>query len=215
MRSAEVDGHGGAQSRMGEVGGYLLALLLPALAGIVMLRSEIASVVLGEGFRAEAALLIPWVALTAVLANVKYHYFDMAFHVTRRMLILVATLLPATLLTAPLIYLFLRLWGLEGAAAGACLAFAASLACSWLAGRRLLAFPHAVGELARIAAAVGVMVAVLWAIEPLPGVIGLILHIAAGVAAYTIAALALNVLDSRKALSAFAGAIPSKLVRVS
>src|SRR5581483_8245979 len=55
MRSAEREGNGSAQSRMGEVGSYLLALGLPAVAGLIMLRTEIASVVLGEQFRRQAA----------------------------------------------------------------------------------------------------------------------------------------------------------------
>ena len=66
MRSAEVEGNGSAQAKMREGGGYLLALGLPAVAGLIMLRTEIASVVLGEQFRGEAATLIPWVAATAL-----------------------------------------------------------------------------------------------------------------------------------------------------
>ncbi len=215
MRSAEVDGIYAAQTRMREVGGYLLALGLPAVAGIIMLRSEIVSVALGEQFQAETAALMPWMGVTALLVNLKCHYFDMAFHVTRRTRILVATLLPATLLTAPLIYLFLKLWGLPGAAAGTCLAFTASLATSWLTGQRLLAIQHAFGEIVRIVAAVGVMVAVLWMVSPSPGLFGLILQIAAGGSAYTLAALALNVLDFRTALAMRVSQIPSRLARAS
>ena len=128
MRSAELEGNGSAQVKMREVGSYLLALGLPAVAGLIMLRTEIASVVLGEQFRGEAATLIPWVAVTALLVNFKFHYFDLAFHVTRRLMVQVASLLPATLLTAPFIYLFLQRWGLPGAAAGSCLALTLSLA---------------------------------------------------------------------------------------
>jgi O-antigen/teichoic acid export membrane protein len=104
------------------------------------------------------------------------------------------------LLTAPLIYVFLKFWGLPGAAAGACLAFAASLAASWFAGRRLLVFPLAFGEIARIAFSTGVMVAVVAAIGPLPGLVGLITLIVAGGTAYTITAVALNTLNLRTLL---------------
>jgi O-antigen/teichoic acid export membrane protein len=200
MRSAETDGNGGAQARMREVGGLLIALGLPAVAGIIMLRSEIAGVVLGEEFRANAVTIMPFVAVTALLMNLKYHYFDMAFHVTRRLMVQVMTLLPATLLTAPLIYVLLQVWGLPGAAAGACIAFATSLATSWLVGRRLLAIPHAVSEIGRIAAATAVMVAVLAAIGPLPGILGLVVLIAAGGTAYVVTAVALNALNLRNVL---------------
>lgn len=215
MRSAEEDGHGGAQSRMREVGGLLLALGLPAVAGIIMLRSEIATVILGEEFREQAVILMPWIAVNALLVNLKYHYFDMAFHVTRRMMVLVATLLPATLLTAPLIYVFLKIWGLPGAAAGACLAFAASLAASWIAGRRLLAFPHAFGEIARILAAVGVMVVVLAAIGPLPGLLGLVALVVAGGTAYTATAVALNALNLRTTVMTYWDRLVSRPVSAS
>jgi len=215
MRSAEVDGNGGAQARMREVGSLLLALGLPAVAGIILLRGEIATVILGEEFRSQAVMLMPWVAVTALLVNLKYHYFDMAFHVTRRLMVQVVTLLPATLLTAPLIYVFLKLWGLPGAAAGACFAFAASLAASWLAGRRLLAIPHAVGEIVRISGATAVMVAVIAAIGPLPGLAGLIVSIAAGGTAYAVTAVALNAFNLRTVFTTYLGRWASRPVRVS
>ena len=215
MRSAEVDGNGGAQARMAEVGSLLVALGLPAVAGIIMLRSEIATVILGEEFREQAMILIPWVVVNAFLVNLKYHYFDMAFHVTRRMMVLVATLLPATLLTAPLIYVFLKMWGLPGAAAGSCLAFAASLAASWVAGRRLLAFPHAFGEIARILAATGAMVVVLAAIGPLPGLLGLIVLIAAGGMTYGAVAVGLNALNLRTTLIDYWGRLSNRPVEAS
>ncbi len=215
MRSAELDGNGSAQARLREVGSYLLALGLPAVAGLIMLRTEIASVVLGEQFRGEAATLIPWVAVTALLVNFKFHYFDLAFHVTRRLMVQVASLLPATLLTAPFIYIFLERWGLPGAAAGSCLAFALSVVLSWLAGRRLLAIPHAFGEIVRIGAAVGVMVVVLSAIGSLPGVLGLVLLVAAGGAAYALAAVTFNVVEVRAVLAAYVGWIPGKAARAS
>lgn len=211
MRSAETGGNGGAQARMREVGGLLIALGLPAVAGIIMLRTEIATV-LGEEFRSEAIMLMPWVAVTALLINLKYHYFDMAFHVTRRLMVQVATLLPATLLTAPLIYFFLKTWGLPGAAAGACFAFAASLATSWLVGRRLLAIPHAVSEIARIATATAVMVVVLAVIGPLPGILGLAVLVAAGGAAYVVTAVALNALNLRTVFLDYWGRLLSRPV---
>ena len=215
MRSAEVDGNGGAQTRMREVGSFLVALGLPAVAGIIMLRSEIATVVLGEDFREQAMILMPWVAVNAFLVNLKSHYFDMAFHVTRRMMVLVAIRLPAMLLTAPLIYVFLKIWGLPGAAAGACLAFAASLAVSWIVGRRLLAFPHAFGEIARILAATGAMVGVLAAIGPLPGLLGLIVLIAAGGMTYGAVAVGLNALNLRTTLIDYWGRMSNRPVEAS
>lgn len=215
MRSAELEGNGSAQSRMGEVGSYLLALGLPAVAGLVMLRTEIASVVLGEEFRGQAAALIPWIAVTALLVNLKFHYFDLAFHVTRRLMVQVASLLPATLLTAPFIYVFLKMFGLPGAAAGSCLAFSLSVLASWLAGRRLLAIPHALGEIARIGASVLVMVGVLAAIGPLDGIAGLAALVVAGGAAFASAAIAFNVLDVRAALLPYARWLPGRTVRAS
>lgn len=215
MRSAEQDGHKGAQYRMREAGIYLLALGLPAVAGIIALRSEIVSVVLGEEFRQGAVALVPWAAMTAIFMNLKYHYFDAAFHVTRRLVVQLMTLLPATLLTAPLIYVFLKLWGLPGAAAAGCLAFAFSLAASWLVGRRLLVIPHAFGEIARIAVAVGFMLAVLWFVQPAEGIVGLTIQIAAGGAAYVLAVLALNVLEMRTALASHLARIMQKPVAAS
>ena len=216
MGSAELEGFGRARTRVREVGGYLLALGLPTVCGIIALKSEIASVVLGPAFREGAVAIVPWMAISALVLNLKYHYFDLAFHITRRTLLQLATLLPATLLTAPLIYIFLTIWGLQGAAAGACLAFTASCAASWLAGRRMLAIPHAFGEFARIVLAVGVMSALLWVIQPIGGGLpGLVLQISLGGIAYVLAALALNVLGIRTALLAYRGHTMHRPLRAS
>jgi O-antigen/teichoic acid export membrane protein len=202
MSSAELHGYSAAQARIREVGGYLLAFGLPAVCGIIALRSEIVSVLLGEQFRAGAVAIVPWMAVSALLLNFKYHYFDLAFHVTRRLMLQVATLLPTTLLTAPLIYGLFKTWGLEGAAAGACLASAAALAASWIMGQRALIIPHAVGELVRIAVSVSMMVVVLSVVQPAGGLAGLLLQIAIGGTTYALAVLALNVLDTRTVLMA-------------
>lgn len=205
MKSADLHGHSAAQARIREVGGVLLALGLPAMCGLIALRSEIVSVLLGEEFRVGAAVLVPWMAVSALLLNLKYHYFDLAFHVTRRLMLQVATLLPTILLTAPLIYGLFKIWGLEGAAAGACLASAAALVASWIMGQRALVIPHAVGELARITVSVGVMVVALSVVQPAGGLAGLLLQIAIGGTAYALAAVALNVLDTRTSLVAYLG----------
>ena len=216
MRSAELEGYGSVRSRVREIGGYLLALGLPAVCGIIALKSEIVSVVLGESFREGSVALVPWMAISALVLNFKYHYLDLAFHITRRTLLQLATLLPATLLMAPLIYIFLTIWGLQGAAAGACLAFTASFATSWLAGRRMLTIPHAFSEFGRIVLAVGVMSAVLWLIQPIAGgLVELVLQITVGGIAYVLAALALNVLEMRTALFAYLGRTMQKPARAS
>jgi O-antigen/teichoic acid export membrane protein len=215
MHSVERDGTAGAQSKMREVGGLLLALALPAAVGLIMLRSEIVSVVLGEEFRADAVTLIPILAVTALLTNFKYHYFDMVFHVARRLLLQVMTLLPPTLLTAPLIYLFVNLWGLPGAALGSCLAFAVSLAASWIVGRRLFVIPHALGDIARIAASVAAMGAVLWAIPPVQGLLGLTLEVVAGASAYIGTAFCFNVLNARKVAASYLAQLQLKQVGAS
>ena len=67
----------------------------------------------------------------------------------------------------------------------------------------------------RIAASVGVMVVVLVAIGPLPGIAGMVVLVAAGGATYAIAAIVLNVLDIRTALVSYAGWIPGRTVRAS
>ena len=216
MRSAELEGNGSAQAKMREVGGYLLALGLPAVAGLIMLRTEIVSVVLGEQFRGDAATLIPWVAVTALLVNFKYHYFDLAFHVTRRLMVLVASLLPATLLTAPFIYLFLRALGTSGRGGGLlpCLRPCRSSRAGSPGGGCSPSRMRSV----RSCASARRSGSWSWCSRPsdrLPGIAGMVLLVAAGCAAYAIAALAFNVLDVRAALAAYAGWLPGKAARAS
>jgi O-antigen/teichoic acid export membrane protein len=216
MSSAELQGHSAAQARIREAGVYLLALGLPAVCGIIALRSEIVSVLLGEKFHAGAVAIVPWMAISVLLLNLKYHYFDLAFHVTRRLVLQVATLLPTTLLMAALIYGLFGLWGLQGAAAGACLASAGALAASWIAGRRALTIPHAIRELGRIAVSAGAMSAVLWVMRPTGGSLtGLVVQISLGGITYVLAAVALDVLGMRTSILAYLGLPVRKPLRAS
>lgn len=213
MKSAELEGHNAARSRMREIGGLLLALTLPAVCGLIALKSEIVSVVLGESFRQGTVALVPWMAISAMVLNIKYHYFDLAFHITRRMLLQLATLLPAALLTAPLIYVFLGSWGLEGAAAAACIAATASCAASWLAGRRVLSLTHDFAEILRITSAVGVMGVALSLLPPTEGLAGLVLQISLGVIAYAVGVLIFDVLAIRTMLTTYVKRIMQRPLR--
>lgn len=197
MRSAENRDSSFARAHLKQLGAFLFAVGVPALAGIIALRTEIAGVVLGENFREGAVAIMPWIAVTAVLMNFKFHYVDLAFHIAKRMKTYLYTLLPATLLTVPLIYVFMGLWGLPGAAAGSCLAVATSLAASIVIGRRVFRTEHPWGDIGRILVCAGAMVGVLALVKPLGGPAGLIVLVASGAATYGALAVLLNVIGLR------------------
>jgi O-antigen/teichoic acid export membrane protein len=171
----------------------------------------LAAVLVGEGLRIETARALPWLALAGAAAGFNLYYWSEAFQLTRR------TGLRAMLRVAPgglqlgLTLLLAPRFG----AAGAGMASAAGAICASVLlvtfGRRLIALPAPLGELARIALASVAMAALVTVLPATGGAAELTLKATAGVAAYIAAALVFDVLEFRTHLVAFLRTHPFRL----
>jgi O-antigen/teichoic acid export membrane protein len=171
----------------------LAAIALPACVGLALVADPLAALLVGEGLRAEAAAVLPWMAFAALITGFNLYYWSEAFQLTRRTALRAAlTLGPgATQLT-----LTLLLTASLGAVGAAIAALAGALVGAVLlsvVGRRLIALPVDLSTLARAGLATSAMAASVLAV-PADQFVARVLI---GLGAYIAAAIALDILGAR------------------
>jgi len=177
----------------------LIVLALPACVGLALVAETLAALMIGEGVRAEAARVLPWLAIAGLFSGFTLYYWSEAFQLTHR------TGLRALLMLAPgsvqlgATFVLTPIYGALGAAMAA--ASGAVVGCALLAvvGRGLVALPAPLGVLLRALVATGAMAGTVMLTPAGAGLAGMI---AAGAVTYAVAALALNLAGARRAASA-------------
>ncbi len=201
VRALETDGEEEARVQLRQNATLLLGVALPAGVGIAMLAPNIARVFLGTGFREQGTLILPWIALAAMLAGVKAWHFDIAFHLGRN------TLGQAWVSgVAAVANLVLNLWwipslGLLGAALATVVAYSVALVMSIGLGRRSFRVPFPTVDTGKIILAAALMAVVLSPLAGLQGSKALVLQVLVGGATYGLAVVGLDVGQSRTKLS--------------
>jgi O-antigen/teichoic acid export membrane protein len=176
----------------------MLALALPAAAGLALVAQPLSGVLVGPALAAEAALVIPWIAFAAVLNGLSVHYLSEAFLLARRTGVRAALMVGPIALNAGLTLMLVPVWGLAGAAMATLAAYGVLVVALAVVGRTMVALPLAPGAALRIAlatagmagAVAGVDAALAHTLEPVARLAGMVLT---GIAAYGVLAAALDV----------------------
>ncbi|MGE0531611.1 MAG: lipopolysaccharide biosynthesis protein [Hyphomonadaceae bacterium] len=187
-------------------GGFVLlaAITIPATIGLALLAQPVAALMVGEALRAETAATLPWLALAALMTGFSLYYWSEAFQLTRR------TGQRALLMLAPgAVQLTLTAWlshahGAVGAAIGAACGASVGAVLLALAGRRLVALPLPLGQLARVGAATAMMALAVIALPSANTALGLLQSVLVGTVSYGLAAIGFNVMGARDLLNAAA-----------
>jgi len=182
-------------------GTALLALGLPACAGLIVLNQHIAVVLIGERFRAQALEIMPWIAGSSLLAGFQVHFFDHAFHLGRRTELAAWSVGPAVVVNILLNVLLLPRIGLMGAVYATIGGYVAALCGSIGFGRTVFRIDFPFRPVLRIVAATVVMISVLKIIPAPATVAGLCVLLLAGVTTYAAASLLFDVAGARSLLS--------------
>lgn len=176
----------------------LAALTIPACIGVAMLAGPLASVVVGQSLRDQAATALPWLALAGLFTGFSLYYFSEAFQLAKRTGERAILMLAPGALQIALTFWLSRQWGAQGAAMAATATALINMALLALFGRRHFALPTPIATLAPVFAASGVMALTLHVLQAPATPFGLALGVAAGGAAYAAAALMLDVLGARR-----------------
>jgi O-antigen/teichoic acid export membrane protein len=184
VQAFEQRGPQGAAPQMERNLVAILAVGLPAATGLALVAGNIATVLLGAAFRADATTIIPVIAVAVVLGGAKVFHFDYSFQLSRRTGLQVWISGLAASLNVVLNLLWIPAFGIIGAAYATLVTYALALLLSLAWGRRVVPFPVPTAEIAKIALATAVMAATVWPLAGGRGLMWLIAQIAAGAVVY-------------------------------
>jgi O-antigen/teichoic acid export membrane protein len=133
----EHQGREAARLQAGRNGIALLAVTLPACAGLALTAEYMAATLVGPEFRAGVAALLPIMAFAGLARGVRAHFIDHAFHLSGKPLLMLWTYGPATVANIALNLFAVPRYGMMGAAWTALLCQAATVVFGWFLGRSL------------------------------------------------------------------------------
>jgi O-antigen/teichoic acid export membrane protein len=184
VKSMEQSGSKVAMRQLADNSALLIAILAPSITGIFMLRAEIVHLLIAAPFQKVTLAVLPLSALAGSIRALRAHFVDQTFllHNRTRLMIVVAAI--DAIVTVVLSLIFIRYWGLVGAAgATVAAAFAAAIVSFAIAFCKFgLTLP--LNHLVPIALATTAMAALLSHFPQAPSLSFLAGHIAAGAAVY-------------------------------
>jgi O-antigen/teichoic acid export membrane protein len=195
----EQQGREAARLQAGRNGIALLAVALPACAGLALTADYIAASLVGPDFRSGVAALLPIMSFAALVRGVRSHFIDHAFHLSGRPLLMLWTYGPATVLNIALNIYVVPRYGMMGAAWTAFLCQGATVVSGWFVGTSLFPVWLPIGQVIRCGLAIVPMTVALTLIRFPLNWSGLFAAIAVGIALYIASAIALDVGETRSA----------------
>lgn len=141
IRAYETEGIEAARMQLQQSGATLITIALPTVVGITALAPNIAQVALGEAFQHQAAIILSWSALAALLNGMRAYHFDLAFQLARQTYKQIWVLGIAALINLVLNWLWIPRFAVLGALYATVVAYIAALVLSFWLGRTMLRVP--------------------------------------------------------------------------
>jgi len=197
IHKLEQDGFDAARQQTYHAGVAVLALAIPACAGLILTAPQIAAVFIGPEFREGAVKVMPWIALSTFFNGLATHYFDHAFHLAKKPRLLLWTQGPGAALNILLNVLLIPRFGYIGAAYATLASYSLLLLLSITLGRRVFPMHFPVVPGLQITAATALMAGTIVMVAFPPTLIGLLGTVIVGGTVYGTAFLGFNVFDAR------------------
>lgn len=197
--------HGPARAReqLERFGAILLAVSMPAAAGLALTIPYLAAFLLGPAFRDTAAQIVPMLAVGWLFQCITQYYVHVSFHLAKKPEWSLLQGLASVVVNVASIWPLTDAWGLQGTAASFMISEACGLAVGVLITRFAYPLPSLLGPLARTLLASSLMAAAVLALEqwlPVPGALAFAVLAGTGMLVYGLAAIALNICDVRGVL---------------
>ncbi len=179
----------------------LVAVMLPAVAGLAIAAPQVAGTILGPEYRVAATSLIPIFAFAIFAHTLSQQYVQLSFGLANKPHLYVwhtgANLLVNLILMVPMIWWF----GLNGAAMSLLISETFGVALGLYMSRRAFALPIVPARIGRILAAVAIMAVATSIVQVLvdrTDLVGLGLLVGAGALTYIVAAICLDAVGARR-----------------
>ena len=204
LKAFETQGPEAARKLAGQAASLMALISFPAAAGLALVAEPLTTLIVGESVRSEAAVILPWIALSGLLNGMMTYYFHEAFTIKRRSGFMAFLMAGAALLNLVLNLVFIPMFGIVGAAYATVLAYLISLVICAIVGRGLFPLPLPWGDWVKAATATIVMTAGVFAMPDLPMAwLDLAGKALSGAVIYIAAAYAFNIAECRTWLSDF------------
>lgn len=196
VAALDVGGRASADQLMSQYSTQVLAVVPVAGIGFVLIRQELALVMLGSKYAGDSTRLIPWLAAAAVLAGLRTFYLEVPLHLGGRMRALLANVAVSASASVGLNVWLVRRHGIIGAGEAAVIAQGIGCALAVVLGRGVVTLWPRGRDVIRITAACTVMVITVGLFRA-EGVVGMVEQVIAGSVAYAISAALLDVCGVR------------------
>jgi CelD/BcsL family acetyltransferase involved in cellulose biosynthesis/O-antigen/teichoic acid export membrane protein len=206
VRRLEQEGVEAARDQTYANGVAILALAVPACAGLLLINRHLAAVLIGGAFQEGALRVMPWIAVATILNGIASHYFDHAFLLAKKTRLFFFTLGPAALLNFLGNLYAIPRYGYMGAAYTTLAAYAVYLLLSIVIGRRVFRIKFPFRPALHILVSTLIMASILYGFSFPETVTGLIKMIVIGGAVYTLGVMMFDIMGARSfILARFAG----------
>jgi len=196
VREVERGDERSAQRQLVANGTLLMAAMAPAAVGVALTANCIATTFVGSKFVSGVAPLMPWMAAFAFLNSFRANHLDHAFQLGKRPRLQIWVMALAGLVTIGLSIYLIPKDGAMGATIAVTVGYGVACIHSMIAGRYAYPIPLPIAASIRVGICCVIMVVVVVGL-PDSGWTGLILRATFGAIAYALAALAVNLLESR------------------
>lgn len=200
MAAYEREGKAAASRAAGDLFRMIIFLGLPAAVGLALVADPLAQATIDEELSAQAAQIIPFIAFSGLLNGVLIHYVSESFQLVRKTQQRALLMIVPVLVNIVLNVILLPELGVMGAVYATVISYALAVALLGVYGRKLLALPVPLGDVARVLVAALCMWPVIAHLPDLGGWSELFLKVFAGGAIYSLVALLLNAGDARTLL---------------
>jgi O-antigen/teichoic acid export membrane protein len=197
IHKLEHEGVEAARDQTYKNGVAILALSLPAFAGLILTNGQLANTLIGADFRAGALRVMPWIAVASILSGIAGHYFGHAFHLAQKPHLFLFTEGPTAALNLGMNLFLIPRLGYMGAAYAAVASRVLLVILNIAVGRRVFAIKFPFKPALQIAAATGLL-AVSLSVIPFPeNMYGLAGQVGLGVFVYSAGLVAFDVMNIR------------------
>lgn len=203
MQAWEREGPEAVRDVSAHVARTLMLVAAPAAAGLALVAEPLSEVMIGEEMRAQAAAIMPWIALSGLINGFVLHYVSEAYQLSHRTALRAWLMLIPAIANMALNAILLPWIGLMGAVYATVACYALALLLLAGVGRKLapLAWPWA--DFLKVAGACAAMAIVVRLLPAPGGLPELLLKAGVGAFAYALAALIFDAAGARSALQQF------------
>ncbi|MGC3964236.1 MAG: lipopolysaccharide biosynthesis protein [Rhodocyclaceae bacterium] len=184
-------------------GRYLLlalSLLVPVALGYALVRHNLVTVLLGHEYSDVLTIVMPWLALSALLSGARSYLFDIAIHLGARMRAQLRNQALCAVCSVVLNVILIPRFGAMGAAFASVATQAFGCLLSLYAGRGVLRWRIDVRGLSMVALGCVLMTASVMAVS-LTGLLGLVVQSLVGAVVYVAVMVAGNVAGCRDVIT--------------